>query len=110
MDVIFTTLLEAIKASNDLNTGNADINDANHASIRFVKALSVLIDQRIDRNIEERKKFRQVSNADLQGVSILKAAPPPLNEVYLSDISYIQEWMDKYKDWYENKRNQFLNK
>lgn len=99
VDVLLASLLEAIKANSDLSTGNADLTYTQAASSRFIRAMVTLIDQRIDLNIEDRKKFKNFS----QG--IIYSAPPPLEDIDLYDQEYIKEWFGQYKNWYESKKS-----
>lgn len=102
-DVIFAALLDAIKAEFDLRTGNADAQDAKDSSVRFLMALYSLIDQRIDANIEERKKFKSQEKLSIKNASYLNSAPPPLEEVDLDDNIYVREWFVQYKHWYQRR-------
>ncbi len=104
VDMLLVSLIEAIKAQNDLRTGNADLEDAKSSSARFVKAMHELIDQRIDANIEERRKFRAKENASIRSLTALNSAPPPLEEIDLDDADYVREWFIQYRHWYDNKR------
>ena len=104
VDMLLVSLIEAIKAQNDLRTGNADLEDANSSSARFVKAMHELIDQRINTNIENRRKFRNQEKASVKSLTALNSAPPPLEEIDLDDADYVREWFAQYRHWYETKR------
>jgi hypothetical protein len=104
VDILLISLIEAIKAQNDLRTGNADLGDANDSSARFIKVMHELIDQRIDANIEERRKFRSQEKASVKSLAALNSAPPPLEEIDLDDADYVREWFVQYRHWYETKR------
>jgi len=104
IDVLLASLLEVIRAQSDLQTGNTDLKDVNDSSARFIKALNVLIDQRINSNIEERKKFKSQAQGSIKQLTALNSAPPPLEEIDLDDPDYVREWFKQYKHWYETKR------
>lgn len=108
IDVLLASLLDAIRANNDLQTGNTDLQDVNDTSTRFIKALRAFIDHCIDINIEERKKFRSQervsSKPSAKTITALNSAPPPLEEIDLEDPDYVGEWFKQYKHWYETKR------
>jgi hypothetical protein len=112
VDVLLASLLDAIRAQSDLRTGNTDLRDVNDASARFIKALNSLIDQNINANIEERKKFRSQEKAKEKGnirpLTALNSVPPPLEEIDLDDPDYVREWFRQYKHWYETKRKAAL--
>jgi len=104
VDVLLASLLDAIRANKDLRNGTTDLQDVNDSSSRFVKALNVLIDERINSNIEERRKFKSQERASTRTLVALNAAPPPLDEVDLDDPDYVREWFAQYKHWYDGKR------
>jgi hypothetical protein len=114
VDVLLASLLDAIRAQSDLRTGNTDLKDVNEASARFIKALNSLIDQRVNSNIEERKKFRsqektqEKAKESIRPITVLNSAPPPLEEIDLDDPDYVREWFKQYKHWYETKRKAAL--
>ena len=104
VDVLLASLLDAIRANKDLLNGTTDLQDLNDSSSRFIKALSALIDERINDNIEERRKFKSQERASTKVIIALNAAPSPLDEVDLDDPEYVREWFAQYKHWYDGKR------
>lgn len=104
VDILFASLFDALRIQQDLRTGNADLQEANDSSARFVKALNTLIDQRINLNIEDRKKFRNKEKDNIKYIIALNSAPSPLDEVDLEDADFVREWFKQYKHWYETKR------
>jgi hypothetical protein len=97
VDILFASLFDAIRIQNDLRTGNADLQEANESSSRFVKALTVLIDRRID----ERNKFNK-NNA--KSITSINSAPTPLEEIDLIDPDAVREWFRQYKFWYDTRK------
>jgi hypothetical protein len=94
VDILFASLFDAIRIQNDLRTGNADLQEANESSSRFVKALAVLIDRRID----ERNKFNK------NNTKSITSAPTPLEEIDLIDPDAVREWFKQYKFWYYTRK------
>jgi hypothetical protein len=109
VDIVLASLMEAIKIQNDLVTGNADIQDVKESSKRFIKAINELIDDRINTNIDERRKAKLALASSTKALAALNSAPPPLEEIDLDDVEYVREWFKEYKHWYDNKRNLQLN-
>ena len=117
VDMLLVSLMDAIKSQNDLQTGNADLEYANISSARFVKSMYELIDQRINTNIEERRRLRSQEKASIKSLTALNSAPPALEETDvptikadspeetdLDDADYVREWFAQYKHWYDTKR------
>ena len=102
--MLLVSLMDAIKSQNDLQTGNADLEYANISSARFVKSMYELIDQRINTNIEERRRLRSQEKASIKSLTALNSAPPALEETDLDDADYVREWFAQYKHWYDTKR------
>ena len=108
VDVVLASLIDAIRTHDDMRTGNAELQDVKDAATRFARALNNLIDQRINENIDERKKFKSQEKASIRVLTTLNTAPPPLEEVDLDDPDYVREWFVQYKHWYESKRKSAL--
>ena len=101
VDILLASLLEALKAQGDLQTGNTDLQDANESSDRFIHALSSVIDERVNYNIEERRKLKSQERAKEKSVIVLASAPQPINDADLDDIDYVRAWFKQYKVWYQ---------
>jgi hypothetical protein len=97
VDILLASLLEAIKTQNDFQTGNANIQDVNNVSDRFIITLTDLINQLINSNIESRRKNKLKERL----LSILNTAPIPIEEVDLNDPAYIKAWVRQYHKWYD---------
>lgn len=108
-DVVLYSLIDAIRIHNDMRTGNAELHDVKDATTRFIRALTTLIDERINDNIEERKKLKSQERVSIRVLTALNTAPPPLEEVDLDDPDYVREWFAQYKHWYEKRKSALTN-
>lgn len=110
IDVLIASLIDAIKARNDLYTGNSDLQDVKDTSIRLDLALIKYIDSRIEENLNGRKRSKTPDKVSVCSIIALNSAPPPLEEVDLDDHNFVREWFVQYKHWYETKRKNLLSK
>jgi hypothetical protein len=103
VDIVIAALIDVIKTQKDVTTGNAELQDVKDASSRFVSALNALVDDRINKTIDERRKLKGQEKASIKTVVALNSAPVPLEECDLDDHEYVVEWFREYAHWYSKR-------
>jgi hypothetical protein len=114
VNVLISALIEALYLYQEHKSGNIDPDTLASSNKRFLLALDQYIDYRIKLEMESRRRAmsqERIAVSDsinssikstasiIKSISALNSAPPPP-----TDISDIQQWMEEYTEWYENKR------